>query len=515
MPSTTQQIREITDQVVDALRVCESQAAARADAEANMAHALSSLMAVVDDEALKQIVRNAASARAQFDMIVTVGAGLISKRSEPQLGYAGLAAREGRRSAVDLVQSLTGEGRADAARQVRFGAAMGEADAAARLAEISDDGISDDATAKKEADDANAPNASDEPSFGNQTPWFEPITRAVASGGLTAAGGDALMRGLGTPTEACDADVLREAAEELLTDAAGANTDELLKRARWMRDKLDPARVAARAEERYQNRKARIGRNGAGVMTAWLEFDDESRNMIDGIIRSGLSPRLGGPRFVDKAKAARAQGLVDDPRSYEQLVFDLLMAVMKAGTLADPDVLLGGQQHGLRVVITKHELDRKDAEGNLVGAGYVEDAGEAAPAATVERMLCDTGVTEITVDGKGDPLNVGRERRLFTAKQRVALAIRDGGCMEEDCPFPASMTEAHHLNEWHADHGRTDLADGILLCKFHHLRVHNQGWKVVREANQYFMIPPASIDPSRTPILLRPKAPWRQQKKAG
>lgn len=48
MPSTTQQIREITDRVVDALRVCESQAAASGDAEANMTHALSSLMAVVD-----------------------------------------------------------------------------------------------------------------------------------------------------------------------------------------------------------------------------------------------------------------------------------------------------------------------------------------------------------------------------------------------------------------------------------------------------------------------------------
>ena len=514
MSSTSQQIREITDRVVDSLRACESQATASGDSDSSMAGALSLLMSAVDDESLKQIVRNAAAARAHFDMIVTVGAGLISKRSERELGYAGLAAREGRRSAVYLVQALTSEGRAEAARQVRFGEAMGEADAAAQLAESAGaDKI--DGAANDDGDDADARSTSDESSTSGETPWFEPITRAVTAGVLTPAGGDALMRGLGAPTEGCDADVLREAAEELLTDAAGANTDALLTRARWRRDRLDPARVAVRAEERYKNRKARIGRNAAGVMTAWLEFDDESGNMIDGIIRSGLSPRLGGPRFVDKARAARAQALVDDPRSYEQLVFDLLMAVMKAGTVADPDVLLGGQQHGLRVVVTKDELDRKDAEGNLVGTGFVEDSGEAVPAATVERMLCDTGVTEVTVDGDGNPLNVGRERRLFTAKQRVALAIRDGGCMAEDCPFPASMTEAHHLNEWHADHGRTDLADGILLCKFDHMRVHNQGWKVVRDGNQYFMVPPASVDPARTPILLKSKAPWRQQKKAG
>jgi hypothetical protein len=47
------------------------------------------------------------------------------------------------------------------------------------------------------------------------------------------------------------------------------------------------------------------------------------------------------------------------------------------------------------------------------------------------------------------------------------------------------------------------------------MRVHNQGWKVVRDGNQCFMVPPASVDPARTPILLKSKAPWRQQKKAG
>lgn len=243
MSSTAQQIREITEPVIGALRACESQAAASAGGDSNVAGALSLLMSSVDDEGLKRIVRDAAAARAQFEMIVAVGAGLISKRSERELGYAGLAAREGRRCAVDLVQSLTGDGRAEAARQVRFGEAMGEADAAARLAEIADAGAG-----KNEADDADVHSTSDERSLSDQTPWFEPITRAVVAGVLTPAGGDALMRGLGTPTPTCDADVLREAAEELLTDAAGANTDELLKRARWMRDQLDPARVAARAE---------------------------------------------------------------------------------------------------------------------------------------------------------------------------------------------------------------------------------------------------------------------------
>jgi len=505
MTLRSQQLREVTGKVADVLAVLETSH----ETEVSTDPALSSLMAELGDAALTGLLRDAAAARAQFETIITTGAGLVAKRSERELGYSGLAAREGHRSPVSLVQSLTGEGRGEAARQVRFGEAIGEADAAISLAGNggNDQADGDQSTGVTDPD-ALSPVL---------VPWFEPITRAVTGGVLTTAGGEALMRGLGEPTAECDADVLREAALELLADAAGANTDELLKRARWVRDRIDPARVTVRAQERYRNRKARLRRNDAGVLTGWLEFDDESANLIEGIIRSGLSPRLGGPRFVDKDKVAAAQALLADPRSYEQLVFDLIMAVLKAGTLADPNVLLGGQQHGLRVVITHDELDKKDADGNLAGTGFVEDTGERVPPATIERMLCDTGVTEITVDGDGDPLNVGREHRLFTAKQRVALAIRDGGCMAVGCPFPASMAEAHHILEWHADHGRTDLADGILLCKFDHLRVHNQHWKIVRDGNRYFMVPPQDIDPDQAPIELHSKAPWRQQrhKKAG
>jgi hypothetical protein len=39
--------------------------------------------------------------------------------------------------------------------------------------------------------------------------------------------------------------------------------------------------------------------------------------------------------------------------------------------------------------------------------------------------------------------------------------------------------------------------------------VHNQGWKIIRKDNTYWMIPPPNIDPNQTPIRMRPKGPWR------
>jgi hypothetical protein len=495
MALISQQIRE------SALRVCDSLAAHE------VSDAVDSLPAVVsrfDDEGLQSLLAAAAAMQSEADALMAATAGAIAKRSERELGYSGLAARQGHRSPVDLVQSITGSSRTAAFRQVRLGEAMGEADAATRLIDAG----------RAPADEQ--PEAGLEPGAvmpAVELPWFEPITRAVEDGTLTAQSAEALIRGLGRPSEHCDADVLRAAAERLLAEAAGMNTDALTKRARWLRDRLDPEGVTERAEKRYVARKWRFSRNGDGARTAWVEFDDESAAWIDTVVNAGMRPRRGGPRFVDQAEAEAAQKLIDDPRTNDQLVFDLLMDVLRAGAVADPSTGFGSRQPGLRVVITKSELDKHDADGNLTGIGYLEETGEAVPPAMIERLLCDVGTRDVIVDENGNPLDVGREQRLFTAKQRVALAIRDGGCMDPDCDRPPSYTEAHHIHEWVADHGKTNIADGILLCRFHHMLIHNQHWKIRREDSVYWLVPPRG-DP-REPIRLQRKAAWWPDSQVG
>ncbi|TFV96313.1 HNH endonuclease signature motif containing protein, partial [Leifsonia flava] len=105
----------------------------------------------------------------------------------------------------------------------------------------------------------------------------------------------------------------------------------------------------------------------------------------------------------------------------------------------------------------------------------------------------------------GQPLNLGRDERLFTRAQRLAISIRDGGCMEPGCDRPPSWTEIHHIRHWKRDHGNTNVADGILLCRRGHLRVHNEGWEITRDQHdQYWLIPPPQIDPTQTPRLMKP-----------
>jgi hypothetical protein len=61
---------------------------------------------------------------------------------------------------------------------------------------------------------------------------------------------------------------------------------------------------------------------------------------------------------------------------------------------------------------------------------------------------------------------------------------------------------------WKRDNGKTNLADGILLCRHHHLLFHNNGWEIQRDKNsRYWLIPPLEQDPNQTPIQLVSKNP--------
>ena len=72
---------------------------------------------------------------------------------------------------------------------------------------------------------------------------------------------------------------------------------------------------------------------------------------------------------------------------------------------------------------------------------------------------------------------LGRTARLFTARQRKAMAIRDRECRAEGCTMPVAWCEAHHKTAW-AKGGCADLDDGVLLCSWHHHRAHDIAYLV-------------------------------------
>jgi hypothetical protein len=166
---------------------------------------------------------------------------------------------------------------------------------------------------------------------------------------------------------------------------------------------------------------------------------------------------------------------------------------LRAGALAEPEAVFGTRQAGIRIITTAqthHDAVQQPAAGDTgrPGAAVLDEDGTTLPDWLLATHTCDTSTRTVTHDKHGNPLDLGREARLYTPKQRIALAIRDGGCRIPDCDRPASYCEAHHIDQWHADLGRTDIDRGILLCRFHHMNLHHHGWRITRDRTTDFVL---------------------------
>lgn len=282
--------------------------------------------------------------------------------------------------------------------------------------------------------------------------------------------------------------------------------EELRRRARTTRDQLDPAGAEARFAAHFTGRKYRMYLDSDDRWVGLIHFDDEMALTVRSMIDAGLRPRRGGPRFMTDEERAAAADLQNDQRTNEQLAYDLFMDILRAGAVANAADVFGARQPGVRMVVVKNAVGPLDQFGRMLPTGHAEDGGDPLPGSVVDRHVCMNGSLDVTLDAKGNPLDVGREQRAFTTLQRKALAVRDGGCALPGCSVPASYCEAHHCDHWFEDHGRTDIDRGILLCRFHHLLLHNNGYKITRDRHGPFVLhrPP---DHGGS-VVLQSKAPW-------
>lgn len=444
-------------------------------------------MMLLPDAEVLAILRESAEVCRQAEQIKLIAAGIVGVRSSRSAGHSGLSQSQGHRSPASLVQEVTGSTKGEAARDVRVGGTMVQGD------DSSSDGGSDDGAGEQDADgdesrdqDADAPEAGTD---GTTKPkpepahWTDPLRAALRKGAISTAQFDAILRGLGEPplSDAADGVSTREAheawmqaAEQLVQEAVERTVEELGASARMIRDLLDPEGAERRFLARYEKRLFRMYRDQEGTRRASIAFDDEGGAFLESLIAAAMRPRRGGPRFVDAEEQARAAELVDDARTNDQLTYDLLIDVIRAGALADAKAVFGTRQAGVRFVQVM------DAAGKRAPLAHTEDGLDAIPSSVVDQHICESGTTSVQIDSCGNPLDVGREHRLFTPRQRIALAIRDGGCRWRGCDRPASYCEAHHI-DMYSHGGRTDIDRGILLCRFHHMNLHHGGWSISRD----------------------------------
>lgn len=129
---------------------------------------------------------------------------------------------------------------------------------------------------------------------------------------------------------------------------------------------------------------------------------------------------------------------------------------------------------GATVVVTM-TMDALVARLDEAGVATL-DTGLRVSASEARRLACRHHLVPAVLGSKSVVLDLGTESRLFSAAQRRALAAAQGGCTAEHCDVPAAMCHAHHDVPWSRG-GRTDLANGRLLCGPHHRRVHDAAYE--------------------------------------
>ena len=434
----------------------------------------------LDDASLLSAQRSVAEIRRRVDATAAALAAEIEHRSRRELGHAGLAQRLGARTPERLVQHLTGSTSREASTMVRVGGMMAAAAEAQLQAQTS---------------------GSDSAAEPDPHPWLHEIGVAVAAGQLSLEAAEAIRAGLGIPDDEVSAEALTHAAATLLAEATTLTVEKLAARARNLRVGLDLDRVAEREQLLRSKRYLHLFPQPDGMTRLSGLLDPESAAIVTATFDAVTSPRRGGPRFVDPTLATRAEQIATDERTTEQLVLDAFVELIRIGTAADTNVVLGAKRPGIKLLVTDKDLRQRR------GVGFIEGHTEPVSIATIERHTCTTGVIPIKFDTEGEILNLGREHRLFSSRQGIGIAARDGGCQLGDCDRPPSWCETHHIDHWTRDHGSTNTNRGILLCRHHHMLVHNNGWEITRTNGTTHFIPPPDIDPHQKPIRARTKSP--------
>ncbi|MEU8162782.1 DUF222 domain-containing protein [Micromonospora parva] len=182
----------------------------------------------------------------------------------------------------------------------------------------------------------------------------------------------------------------------------------------------------------------------------------------------------------------------DDPRSPGQrrhdALADLCRLALRTGELPEH----GGEPAQIVVTTSFDVLTRQLDAGTL-------DTGPRVTSEAVRRLACDAAILPAVLDGSGQTLDVGRQRRLVTGPLRRALVLRDRGCAFPGCDRPPRWCDAHHIRHW-ADGGSTSLANSVLLCAHHHRHLHHGDWTVRLGGDGHpEFVPPAWLDPDRLP----------------
>jgi hypothetical protein len=203
------------------------------------------------------------------------------------------------------------------------------------------------------------------------------------------------------------------------------------------------------------------------------------------VVRGRLEPEVGAllmraleaarEALYARARATAAAHDETDPPTSGQRQADALALVAETALAHGLDPGSGSERYQVVVHVDAAVL----ADPDEPGQSALED-GVGVSAETSRRLACDATRAVLRHAGDGPGLDVGRRTRTIPPALRRALQARDQGCRFPGCRVRHS--QGHHLHHW-ANSGPTRLDNLALLCRRHHRAVHEEGYRVERDAD--------------------------------
>jgi hypothetical protein len=310
------------------------------------------------------------------------------------------------------------------------------------------------------------------------------VRAALAAGAISLVKAHVIRVALDRLPKELSADTLEQAQASMVEHAQVLDPKALARVGLRLWEVIDPDAVDAHEQALLEREEATARRS------SWL-----TSRTTDGITRFWLrTPELVGECFLAILEGYAAPRRTDqqgpDTRPYPQRLGEALEEWLSRQNPDDiPD------HGGLPATL----LITTSANGQQPKTGTTA-TGQLVSAQTVSWLACTAWLTLMLLDDHGVPMKQGRAKRLFTLAQRTGFAVRDKGCVFPGCDRPPSWCEAHHITPWSRG-GGTDLANGCLLCGYHHRLIHQGDWQIVMSADGHpQVIPPDWIDPVRTPL---------------
>ncbi len=264
---------------------------------------------------------------------------------------------------------------------------------------------------------------------------------AVRSGALTPANAATVLPVL-------DDDGFADVASDLIGELVGMTPTKATRHLDAWRAVTNPADDAERRNRARKGRKLKFRALGDGMTRIAGDVPDSVAHALRRILkhladqqRTDGTDRTGDQRRVD--------ALGDLAAAYER-----------------GEVRGGRNLPRLIATMTLDDLETR--------TGFaVDSAGNVLTSTEIDQLCCDGTIHRYVADQTGAILNFGRGRRTISPQQFLALVARDGGCRHPGCDRPPEWCEGHHLREFAARGGLTDLDEMILLCHHHHHDLHD------------------------------------------